>query len=73
MPRKARIEKRLRAEQPTVGQQRAERQEQERIIGEKMRESTRRRALRTVPEDAAEPLGKGAPPRIARPSKPLKR
>lgn len=73
MPRKPRIEKRLRAEQPTVGQQRAERQEQEELIGEKMRESTRRRALRTAPAEAEQPLGKGAPPRLARPSKPLKR
>lgn len=71
MPRRARIEKRLIAEQDTVGMQRAERQEQQDLSGKKMVEAARVKALQSLEEKEAE--AGYAPRRLARPGKPLKR
>jgi hypothetical protein len=74
MPRKARIEKRLVAEQNTVGQQRDERKELDELASrKKVAAAAETKALRLaqlenradIPEDPAR--------RTARPGKPLKR
>jgi hypothetical protein len=73
MSRKARIEKRLLAEQDTVGQRRTERKEQEELAGKKKLEASLTKAQRLARLDARKADGKGPPPRIARAGKPLRR
>jgi len=74
MPRKARIEKRLIAEQGTVGEQRAERQDLDELASRKKvgaAELTKAQRMARLQDSEGE--GKGPPPRIARVGKPLKR
>ena len=73
MSRKARTEKRLLAEQATVGQQRDERKEQEELAGKKKLEASLTKAQRLALLEAKEGAGKEPPRRVARPGKPLKR
>jgi|GEM_PF-6732227 len=74
MPRKARIEKRLVADQDSVGEQRAVRKEQEELTSRKKVEAaalTKAQRLARLQDHEIE--SKGPAPRIARPGKPLKR
>ncbi len=74
MPRKARIEKRLIAEQGTVGDQRAERKEQEELTSrKKVQAAALTKAQRLARLQDHESVATEAPRRVARVGKPLKR